>query len=71
MKSRAALDWVNFLIADVKDGLGPFLAIYLILSQHWDSTHVGVIMMIGGLATVAARAPPDPLVDWQIWKRIV
>lgn len=29
MKSRTAIDWLNFFIADVKDGLGPFLAIYL------------------------------------------
>ena len=28
MKSRTAVDWLNFFIADVKDGLGPFLAIY-------------------------------------------
>jgi Na+/H+ antiporter NhaD/arsenite permease-like protein/predicted MFS family arabinose efflux permease len=69
MKSRPALDWVNFLIADVKDGLGPFLAIYLMSCQHWDSTYIGVIMMIGGLATVAARAPAGALVDWTMWKR--
>jgi hypothetical protein len=25
MNNRAALDWVNFLLANVKDGLGPFL----------------------------------------------
>ena len=69
MKSRPALDWVNFLIADVKDGLGPFLAIYLMSSQHWDATHIGVMMMIGGIATVAARAPAGALVDWTTWKR--
>jgi hypothetical protein len=25
-----ALDWVNFFLADVQAGLGPFLGIYLI-----------------------------------------
>ena len=25
-----ALDWLNFFLADVRDGLGPYLAIYLI-----------------------------------------
>jgi len=29
MKMQAPLDWMNFFLADVKDGLGPFLAIYL------------------------------------------
>jgi predicted MFS family arabinose efflux permease len=69
MTSRTALDWVNFLLADVKDGLGPFLAIYLMSSQHWDATHIGIIMMVGGIATVAARAPAGALVDWTTWKR--
>jgi MFS family permease len=69
MKNWPALDCVNFLLADVKDGLGPFLAIYLMSSQHWDATHIGIIMMIGGIATVAARAPAGAIVDWTTWKR--
>jgi hypothetical protein len=28
VKSQRPLDWLNFFLADVKDGLGPFLAIY-------------------------------------------
>ncbi len=28
-QSSRALDVVNFLLADVRDGLGPYLAIYL------------------------------------------
>jgi hypothetical protein len=62
MRDRAALDWLNFLFADVQGGVGPFLAIYLWSSQGWDATHVGVIMTIAGIATVA-------LVDWTVWKR--
>jgi hypothetical protein len=34
MNNRAALDRVNFLLANVKDGLGPFLAVYLLATQH-------------------------------------
>lgn len=67
MSNRPALDWINFLLADVKDGLGPFLAIYLMSSQHWDASKIGVIMTIGGVATVAARAPAGALVDWTIY----
>jgi MFS family permease len=69
MRNRVALDWLNFLLADVQGGVGPFLAIYLWSSQGWDAMHVGVIMMIAGIATVAARAPAGALVDWTIWKR--
>ncbi|OKO81373.1 MFS transporter [Bradyrhizobium sp. NAS96.2] len=69
MKNRYALDWVNFLLANVKDGLGPFLAVYLLASQHWDAGKIGVVMMIAGVATVIARAPLGAFVDWTHWKR--
>lgn len=29
-KPTAPLDWMNFFLADVRDGLGPYLAIYLL-----------------------------------------
>ena len=69
MKMQAPLDWLNFFLADVKDGLGPFLAIYLLTSRHWDPGSIGVVMMIAGGATVAARAPFGALIDWTRWKR--
>jgi MFS family permease len=67
--SLKGLDWLNFLLADVQGGVGPFLAIYLWSSQGWDATHIGIIMTIAGIATVAARAPAGALVDWTVWKR--
>jgi predicted MFS family arabinose efflux permease len=69
MRMQAPLDWLNFFLADVKDGLGPFLAIYLLSSRHWDPGKIGVVMMIAGVATVTARAPFGALVDWTRWKR--
>jgi hypothetical protein len=69
MNDRAALDWINFLLANVKDGLGPFLAVYLLASQHWDAGKIGIVMMIAGIATVVARARLGALVDWTHWKR--
>jgi hypothetical protein len=59
--SLKGLDWLNFLLADVQGGVGPFLAIYLWSSQGWDATHIGIIMTIAGIATVAARAPAGAL----------
>ena len=67
--SLPSLDWLNFFLADVKDGLGPFLAIYLLSSQHWDPGRIGVVMTIAGVATVAARTPFGALIDWTRWKR--
>ena len=36
---RAArpLDALNFFLADVRDGLGPYLAIYLLIVPQWDA----------------------------------
>jgi MFS family permease len=66
---QAPLDWLNFFLADVKDGLGPFLAIYLLSSQHWDPGKIGMVMMIAGVATVAARTPFGAFIDRTRWKR--
>ncbi len=69
MRNRSALDWLNFCLADVKDGLGPFLAIFLLSGKHWDPGSIGVVLTIGGLATVLARGPAGALVDAIRWKR--
>jgi MFS family permease len=61
--NRWPLDWLNFFLADVKDGLGPFLAIFLMSSQHWDAGRIGVVLTIAGVATVLARGPAGALVD--------
>lgn len=68
-RNRAALDWLNFLLADVQGGVGPFLAIYLWSSQGWNATQIGVVMTIAGIATVVMRAPAGALVDWTYHKR--
>lgn len=64
-----ALDALNFFLADVAGGLGPFLAIFLMTSQHWDASRIGVVLTAAGLTTVAARAPAGALVDAVAWKR--
>jgi hypothetical protein len=45
-QAERALDAVNFFLADVRDGLGPYLAVYLLTEQHWDEAHIGVVMSI-------------------------
>src|ERR1700716_1097815 len=65
----APLDWLSFLLGNVKDGLGPFLAIFLISSQHWDAGKIGVVLTISGVATVLARGPFGALVGAVRWKR--
>lgn len=57
------LDWLNFFAADVRDGLGPYLAIYLLAVHHWRPDSIGLVMTISGLAALAAQTPAGALVD--------
>jgi len=58
-----ALDAANFFLADVRDGLGPYLAIYLLTEQHWNEARIGVVMSIATGAAILAQAPAGALVD--------
>jgi MFS family permease len=63
--SRAILrpvEWLNFFLADVQTGLGPFLAAYL-ASNHWTPGSVGYLLTFGGLVTVAMQTPAGAIVD--------
>jgi MFS family permease len=64
-----ALDLLNFFLADVRDGLGPYLSIYLLLTHHWDQASIGLVMGIGGIAAIAAQTPVGAVVDRTTAKR--
>lgn len=71
MNVARKLDALNFLLADVRDGLGPYLAIYLLTVQHWDQASIGIIMSLGGLAGIIAQTPAGALVDATTAKRAI
>jgi len=56
------LDWLNFLLADVQSGVGPFLAIYF-ATFGWNEQRVGLALTIGGIAGIASQTPAGALVD--------
>ena len=66
--SLRGLDWLNFLLADVQSGVGPFLAIYL-AGYGWNEQRVGLALTIGGIAGIASQTPAGALVDWLKSKR--
>ena len=69
--SRAPLrpvEWLNFFLADVQTGLGPFLAAYL-ASNHWTPSSVGYLLTFGGLVGVAMQTPAGAIVDRTRHKR--
>src|SRR5947208_4453239 len=69
--ARRALDAANFFLADVRDGLGPYLAIYLLTEQKWNEARIGVVMSIAGFAGILAQTPAGALVDATRAKRLV
>ncbi|KQT81865.1 MFS transporter [Methylobacterium sp. Leaf466] len=74
-RSLRGLDALNFFLADVRDGLGPYLAIYLIAvrgpDQGWNEATTGLIMTIAGIAGLIAQTPAGALIDRSSHKRAI
>ena len=51
-----ALDALNFFLADVRDGLGPYLAIYLLTERKWDEASIGSVVSIAVSSLRPSRA---------------
>jgi MFS family permease len=66
MKKRfnpLSLDALNFLLADVRGALGPFLNVFLVSQQHWSQTQVGVVTTTSGLLGLALQTPIGAAID--------
>ena len=55
LRSLRALCLTSFFIADVRDGLGPFLGIFL-TQRHWQAEDIGLLMSVGGIAGLLATS---------------
>ena len=70
-----ALDGLNFFLADVRDGLGPYLAIYLLAvrgpEQGWNPATIGFVITLAGLIGLAAQTPVGAFIDRSRHKRAV
>ena len=64
-----SLDAVNFLLADVRGALGPYLNVFLITQQHWSQTQVGWVTTISGLLGLVAQTPAGAAIDATRHKR--
>ena len=67
IKSRGfhpfSLDAINFLLADVRGALGPFLNVFLVTQQHWSQSQVGLVTTVGGLIGLAVQTPIGAAID--------
>ncbi|MDE2378790.1 MFS transporter [Bradyrhizobium sp.] len=60
---------VNFFMADMQSGIGPFLGVFL-LERGWASGMIGTAMTIGNIAGMLIATPVGALIDASRHKRI-
>jgi MFS family permease len=53
---------LNFFMADMRAGIGPFLGVFL-LAHGWESGLIGTVMTVGGVAGMLMTTPAGALVD--------
>jgi len=63
------LDALNFFLADVRGGFGPYLGIFLLTTHNWSPATIGLVATIAGLAGLVFNAPAGALIDAIRWKR--
>ncbi len=62
-RTLRGLDGLNFFMADVRDGLGPYLSAFLKGDQHWSPGPIGIVMGASSVAAAVFQVPGGLLVD--------
>ncbi|MGI4950887.1 MAG: MFS transporter, partial [Janthinobacterium lividum] len=62
---------MNFLMADVRDGVGPYLSVFLAGSQQWQAGAIGIAMAASSITAAICQVPAGLLVDASTWKRLL
>jgi MFS family permease len=60
---------LNFFMADMQAGIGPFLGVFL-LAHGWESGLIGSVMTIGGVAGMVMTGPAGAVIDATSHKRV-
>ena len=63
------LDAVNFFLADVQGGLGPFVSVFLVTAAGWTAAEVGIVLTIAGLIGICLHIPAGAVIDAARFKR--
>lgn len=69
MRHGAALDWMNFFLADVRGGVAPYIGIFLLTSAQWDPASIGLVLTVAGLIGISLHMPIGALIDTTRRKR--
>jgi MFS family permease len=62
LDSLRALDWLNFFLAALQSGFGPFVAIHL-ADRGWEPANIGFVLTAGGVAGLLMQVPAGELLD--------
>jgi MFS family permease len=62
VESLKALDWLNFFLAALLMGFGPFVAVHL-AENGWEPASIGAVLTISGLAGLVTQVPAGELID--------
>jgi MFS family permease len=63
MPHSVALDLLNFLLADVRGGLGPYVSVFLVTEAGWDPGTIGLVLTVSGVIGIALHTPIGALID--------
>jgi MFS family permease len=63
MPHGASLDWLNFLLADVRGGLGPYVSVFLLTEADWDQATIGAVLTVSGLVGITMHTPMGMFID--------
>jgi MFS family permease len=67
-RSLRALDWLNFFVANVQTGFGPFIASYL-AANKWTQGEIGLMLSVGTISAMVSQIPGGALIDAMRGKR--
>ena len=67
--AHRALDLLNFFVADVQTGFGPFVAVYL-TTHKWTQIEIGFALTLGTMTSLISQLPAGALVDSMRNKRM-
>jgi MFS family permease len=68
--SLTGLDWLNFFLAGMQSGFGPFVAVLLAV-EGWSQENIGLVLSAGGFAGLLSQLPGGELLDATRSKRFL
>ena len=65
-----ALDALNVFVADMRDGVGPYLTLFLVQQKDWSPSRIGWAIAVGSFATLASTIVAGAVLDRSRFKNL-